>query len=140
MVSTKASALRRCFFLFRQARPSPKSAYPIPHNQNFVAFLFQSSERYCLKGTYKIETDIVAKLAEELSQALFNAEDQSHSLAETINHYRYLEPKPNKKTKQLGIKGRNILVWHLVWTMRSQGFTIEEIAEGYGLRWLEPLV
>ena len=57
------------------------------------------TEIYRLKGTYKIETDIVPKLAEELSQALFNAEDQSYSSTEIINHYRYLEPKPNKKNE-----------------------------------------
>ena len=91
------------------------------------------TEIYRLKGTYKIETDIVPKLAEELSQALFNIEDRSSSMAEVKNHYQYLEPKPYKKTKQLGIKGRNMTVWNLVGTMRTEGFTIEEVAEDFRL-------
>ena len=48
--------------------------------------------------------------------------------------YKYLEPKPYKKwTKQLGIKGRNMLVWHLVAVMRTEGYTIEEAARNYDL-------
>ena len=81
--------------------------YETPRQLRYIL----ETEIYRLKDTYKIETDAVAKLAEKLSQALFNAEDRSHSSTETINHYHYLEPKPNRKTKQLGIKGRNILVW-----------------------------
>lgn len=47
--------------------------------------------------------------------------------------YRYLEPKPYKRTKQLGIKGKNMTVWNLVATMRTEGFTVEETAEGFAL-------
>ncbi len=47
--------------------------------------------------------------------------------------YRYLEPKPYKRTKQLGIKGRNMTVWNLVATMRTEGFTVKETAEGFAL-------
>ena len=39
------------------------------------------------------------------------------------NHYRYLEPKPYKKTKFLGVKERNMPAWNLV-TMRANQFTI----------------
>jgi len=49
------------------------------------------------------------------------------------NCYRYLEPKPYKKTRFLGIKGRNMTVWHLVATMRANQFTIQETAEGFDL-------
>ena len=48
-------------------------------------------------------------------------------------HYRYLEPKSYKKTQFLGIKGRNMTVWHLVATMQANQLTIQETAEGYGL-------
>jgi uncharacterized protein (DUF433 family) len=49
------------------------------------------------------------------------------------NHYRYLESKPYKKTKFLGIKGRNMTVWNLIATMRANQFTIQETAEGFDL-------
>jgi len=91
------------------------------------------TELYRLKEAYRIETDAVPLLSEELSQALFKVEERSKSAIETENHYRYLEPKPYKKTKQLGIKGRNMTVWNLVATMRTEGFTIEETAEGFRL-------
>ena len=49
------------------------------------------------------------------------------------NHYCYLEPKPYKKTKFLGIKGRNMTVWHLVAAMPANQLTIQETAEGFDL-------
>jgi len=91
------------------------------------------TELYRLKKAYRIETDAVPRLSEELSQALFKVEERSKNAIETENHYRYLEPKPYKTTKQLGIKGRNMTVWNLVATMRTEGFTIEETAEGFRL-------
>jgi uncharacterized protein (DUF433 family) len=91
------------------------------------------TELYRLKEAYRIETDAVPRLSEELSQALFKAEERSKSAIETANHYRYLEPKPYKQTKQLGIKGRNMTVWNLVATMRTEGFTIEETADDFRL-------
>ena len=103
--------------------------YETPRQLRYIL----ETEIHLLKDAYQIETDAVAKLAEELSQALFNATGLHEGASQAENHYRYLEPKPNKKTKQLGIKGRNILVWPLVATMRTEGFTIEETAEGYGL-------
>jgi len=47
--------------------------------------------------------------------------------------YRYLEPKPYKRAKQPGIKGRNMTVWNLVATMRTEGFTVKETTEGFAL-------
>ncbi|MCZ6681247.1 MAG: hypothetical protein O7E52_28855 [Candidatus Poribacteria bacterium] len=88
---------------------------------------------YRLKEAYQIKTDVVPQLVEELSQALFNAGTQSQNVSESQNHYRYLEPKPYKKTKQLGIKGRNMTVWNLVATMRTEEFSIKETAEGFRL-------
>ena len=48
--------------------------------------------------------------------------------------YKWLEPKPYKKhTKQLGIKGRNMIVWNLVAEIVKDQRTLEEIAEDYEL-------
>jgi uncharacterized protein (DUF433 family) len=48
----------------------------------------------------------------------------------TIPTYQWLEPKPSKKfTKQLGIKGRNMLVWHLVADIVVRDRTPEYVAE-----------
>ena len=52
----------------------------------------------------------------------------------TTAPYQWLEPKPYKKfTKQLGIKGRNMLVWHLVAGIVVRGKTPEFMAEDYRL-------
>ena len=64
---------------------------------------------------------------------LFNAEGRNKTASEMENHYRYLEPKPYKKTKQLGIKGWNMTVWNLVGTMRTEELSIKETADGFGL-------
>jgi uncharacterized protein (DUF433 family) len=48
--------------------------------------------------------------------------------------YQWLEPKPYKKyTKQLGIKGRNMLVWHLVADIVVRDRTPEYVAENFDL-------
>lgn len=48
--------------------------------------------------------------------------------------YQWLEPKPYKKfTRQLGIKGRNMLVWHLVAGIVVREETPEFVAEDYRL-------
>lgn len=53
---------------------------------------------------------------------------------ETTTTYQWLEPKPYKKcTRQLGIKGRNMLVWHLVASIVVRGNTPEFVAEDYRL-------
>ncbi|MCH8295839.1 DUF433 domain-containing protein [Candidatus Poribacteria bacterium] len=103
--------------------------YETPRQLRYIL----ETEIYRLKDAYQIETDAVAKLAEELSQALFNATGLHEGASQVENHYQYLEPKPYKKTKQLGIKGRNMTVWNLVGTMRTEGFTIEEVAEDFRL-------
>ena len=48
--------------------------------------------------------------------------------------YHWLEPKPYKKfTKQLGIKGRNMIVWNLVHPIVVQGHSPEEVAADFRL-------
>jgi uncharacterized protein (DUF433 family) len=51
-----------------------------------------------------------------------------------VTGYQWLEPKPYKKfTKQLGIKGRNMIVWNLVSGIVVRGETAESVAEDYRL-------
>src|SRR5712691_6471055 len=53
---------------------------------------------------------------------------------DTTTTYQWLEPKPYKRfTRQLGIKGRNMLVWHLVAGVVVRGETPEFVAEDYRL-------
>jgi uncharacterized protein (DUF433 family) len=48
--------------------------------------------------------------------------------------YQWLEPKPYKKyTRQLGIKGRNMLVWHLVADIVVRDRSPEYVAENFDL-------
>ena len=48
--------------------------------------------------------------------------------------YHWLEPKPSKQfTKQLGIKGRNMLVWHLVADIVVRDRSLEYVAENFDL-------
>jgi uncharacterized protein (DUF433 family) len=48
--------------------------------------------------------------------------------------YVWLEPKPYKKhPRQLGIKGRNMIVWNLVQPIVVSGRTAEDMAEDYRL-------
>ena len=86
-----------------------------------------------LKEKYPAETELPPQFVEELAEAMFESDNGNANPSQAHSHYRYLEPKPYKRTKQLGIKGRNMIVWNLVATMRTEGFTIEEAADGYGL-------
>lgn len=55
-------------------------------------------------------------------------------LTQTETTYQWLEPKPYKKfTKQLGIKGRNMIVWNLVADVVVSGKTLEYVAWNYDL-------
>jgi uncharacterized protein (DUF433 family) len=52
----------------------------------------------------------------------------------TSTTYHWLEPKPYKKqTRQLGIKGRNMIVWNLVADIVVAGATPEEMARRFRL-------
>jgi uncharacterized protein (DUF433 family) len=52
----------------------------------------------------------------------------------TSTTYHWLEPKPYKKhTRQLGIKGRNMIVWNLVADIVVAGATPDEIARRFRL-------
>jgi hypothetical protein len=48
--------------------------------------------------------------------------------------YQWLEPKPYKKhTRQLGIQGRNMIVWNLVADLVVSGVAPEEMARRFRL-------
>ena len=47
--------------------------------------------------------------------------------------YKYLEPRPQNWRNQLWIKGRNMTVWHLIATMRTERETLEQTAKNFGL-------
>ena len=49
------------------------------------------------------------------------------------NTYKYLETRPNNWRRQLWIKGRNMTVWHLIATMRTERETLEGTARNFGL-------
>ena len=51
----------------------------------------------------------------------------------TETTYQWLEPKPYKQTRQLGIKGRNMTVWNLVHGVVVSGVTPEEMARRFRL-------
>lgn len=52
----------------------------------------------------------------------------------TKTTYKWLEPKPYKKfTKQLGIKGRNMIVWNLVADIVVSEKTPEYVAQNFRL-------
>jgi uncharacterized protein (DUF433 family) len=52
----------------------------------------------------------------------------------TTTTYQWLEPKPYKKyTKQLGVKGRNMLVWHLVADIVVRDRSPEYVARNFDL-------
>ena len=52
----------------------------------------------------------------------------------SATRYQHLEPKPYKRTtRQLGFKGRNMLVWNLIAALRTEGYTPEEAARNFDL-------
>jgi uncharacterized protein (DUF433 family) len=51
----------------------------------------------------------------------------------TETTYQWLEPKPYKQTKQLGIKGRNMTVWNLVADIVVSDVPPEEMARRFRL-------
>ena len=51
----------------------------------------------------------------------------------TETTYQWLEPKPYKRTRQLGIKGRNMTVWNLAAEVVVSERTPEEVARDFQL-------
>jgi uncharacterized protein (DUF433 family) len=54
-------------------------------------------------------------------------------MSEQQNSYRYLEWRPHRWRKTPYIKGRRIWVWHVIWQMKANNMTPEEIAQDFGL-------
>ncbi len=50
-----------------------------------------------------------------------------------FEHYQYLVTRPEKGRRQAYLKGRNMTVGQLVYTMRANGFSAEEAAEDFAL-------
>ena len=51
----------------------------------------------------------------------------------TETTYQWLEPKPYKRTRQLGIKGRNMTVWNLAAEVVVSDRSPEEVARDFQL-------
>ena len=54
-------------------------------------------------------------------------------MCQLCDTYKYLKPRPKNWRNQLWIKGRNMTVWHLIATMRTERETVEQTAENFGL-------
>ncbi len=54
-------------------------------------------------------------------------------MCQHCDNYKYLEPRPENWRKQLWIKGRNMTVWHLIATMRTERQTPEQTAKNRSL-------
>ena len=54
-------------------------------------------------------------------------------MCQHCDNYKYLEPRPENWRKQLWIKGRNMTVWHLIATMRTNRRTPEQTAKNRSL-------
>lgn len=50
-----------------------------------------------------------------------------------FDHYRYLIKRPEKGRQQPYLRGRNMTVGQLMYTIRANNLTIKEAAEDYGL-------
>ncbi len=50
-----------------------------------------------------------------------------------FDHYQYLVTRPEKNRKQAYLKGRNITVGQLIYTMRANGLSAEEAAADFDL-------
>jgi uncharacterized protein (DUF433 family) len=59
--------------------------------------------------------------------------NEVRKMSEQQNSYRYLEWRPHRWRKTPYIKGRRIWVWHVIWQMKANNMTPEEIAQDFGL-------
>ena len=54
-------------------------------------------------------------------------------MCQHCENYKYLELRPKNWRKQLWIQGRNMTVWHLIATMRTERQTPEQTARNRSL-------
>jgi uncharacterized protein (DUF433 family) len=90
--------------------------------QAYGSFLWVVDEMLSGRKVVSVETDALARLErfKELSVPAVQPV--------VFEHYRYLVAKPDKWRKQLYLKGRNMTVGQLVYSMRANNLSAEEAA------------
>jgi uncharacterized protein (DUF433 family) len=90
--------------------------------QAYGTFLWVADEMLSGRKVVSIETDALAQLErfKELSVPAVQPV--------IFDHYRYLVAKPEKWRKQLYLKGRNMTVGQLIYSMRANSLSADEAA------------
>jgi len=90
--------------------------------QAYGSFLWMVDEMLAGRKVVSVETDVLAQL-ERFRELSVPAVQPI-----IFEHYRYLVAKPDKWRKQLYLKGRNMTVGQLVYSMRANNLNAEEAA------------
>ena len=90
--------------------------------QAYGSFLWMVDELLAGRKVVSVETDALAQL-ERFKELCLPAVQPI-----IFEHYRYLVAKPDKWRKQLYLKGRNMTVGQLVYSMRANNLSAEEAA------------
>ena len=90
--------------------------------QAYGSFLWMVDELLAGRKVVSVETDALAQL-ERFKELCVPAVQPI-----IFEHYRYLVAKPDKWRKQLYLKGRNMTVGQLVYSMRANNLSAEEAA------------
>ena len=90
--------------------------------QAYGSFLWMVEELLAGRKVVSVETDALAQL-ERFKELCVPAVQPI-----IFEHYRYLVAKPDKWRKQLYLKGRNMTVGQLVYSMRANNLSAEEAA------------
>jgi uncharacterized protein (DUF433 family) len=90
--------------------------------QAYGSFLWMVEELLAGRKVVSVETDALAQL-ERFKELCVPAVQPI-----IFQHYRYLVAKPDKWRKQLYLKGRNMTVGQLVYSMRANNLSAEEAA------------
>ena len=90
--------------------------------QAYGSFLWMVDEMLAGRKVVSVETEALARL-ERFKELSVPAVQPI-----IFEHYRYLVEKPDKWRKQLYLKGRNMTVGQLVYTMRANNLSAEEAA------------
>jgi uncharacterized protein (DUF433 family) len=90
--------------------------------QAYGSFLWMVDEMLAGRKVVSVETEALARL-ERFKELSVPAVQPI-----IFEHYRYLVAKPDKWRKQLYLKGRNMTVGQLVYSMRANNLSAEEAA------------
>jgi len=104
-----------------QARLSVRSRADLLQ-QAYGSFLWLVDEMLAGRKVVSVETEALARL-ERFKELSVPAVQPI-----IFEHYRYLVEKPDKWRKQLYLKGRNMTVGQLVYSMRANNLSAEEAA------------